>query len=294
MTTNTNASSSLSPETSIERSRHEANGIAIRYLGQVGFLLQHRGLTIVIDPYLTDSVDRLTEFKSDFWVRAYPPPVDPHTMKGIDLVLCTHDHMDHTDPETLAAIAAASPECRFAAPKQSVDVMIRAGIASDRVVVLNEGMPFPFRDVAIEPVAVAHEEYETDDEGNHRYLGYLLHWGGMTLFHAGDTVGTPRLAETLSRHSIDVGFLPVNGRDEARHQLGIIGNMDTAEAANFAADQGFKLVIPTHYDLYPNNGAALADFVTTWEQRPVSQRPKLKAFLPGEQIVYQNPTLIVK
>ena len=51
-------------------------GMTISYLGQVGFLFRHQGLTMAIDPFLSYSVDRLPG-SQDFWVRNYPPPVDP-------------------------------------------------------------------------------------------------------------------------------------------------------------------------------------------------------------------------
>jgi len=69
----------------IARSRHENGGIAIWYLGQVGFLFQHRGLTVAIDPYLSYSVDRLGGFSKNFWVRNYPPPVDAFASREAEI-----------------------------------------------------------------------------------------------------------------------------------------------------------------------------------------------------------------
>jgi len=271
----------------IAHSRHESGGVAIWYLGQVGFLLQHRGLTIAIDPYLSYSVDRLGDFPKNFWVRNYPPPVAPNQLHHVDLVLCTHDHLDHTDPETLRAIATASPACRFAGPRVSVEEMKRAGIAADRMTILNEGQTFPFRDMIVEPIAAAHEDYETDADGFHRFLSYLLRWDGMTFFHAGDTVATPQLSARLASEIIDVAFLPINGADDARRKVGVIGNMDASSAACFASGQQIELVVPTHYDLYPNNCADVAGLVSALEAAP-SPRPKLKIFQPGEKFVYSS------
>jgi len=280
-----NSSTGLSAATAIQRWRH-SDDLTITYLGQVGFLLQKNGLAIAIDPYLSDSVDRLEGCPRDFWVRNYPPPVDPRELTGIDLVLCTHEHLDHTDPETLCAISAASPHCRFAGPAVSIAAMRNAGIEAKRLMVLDEGTPLAFNEVVIEPLAAAHESYETDGEGHHKYLSYLIRWNGLTLFHAGDTVVTPQLRERLSHETVDVGFLPINGRSTERHEQGVVGNMNAEEAAIFSSALNFDLVIPTHYDLYPNNGAPLADFARAWESRPLDRRPKLKAFLPGEKIVY--------
>ena len=269
-------------------SKDESENVVIQYLGQVGFLLRHRGLAIAIDPFLSYSVDKLEGFSKDFWVRSYPPPIDPHQLHDVDLVLCTHDHLDHTDPETLRAIAAASPACLFAGPRISVEEMQRAGIAAERTICLNEGTSFPFHDVIIEPVAAAHEEYEIDADGFHRYLGYILKWAGLTFFHAGDTVATPQLSERIAREIIDVAFLPINGGSEERRKTGIVGNMDAMAAARFAREQKINLVVPTHYDLYTNNGADVADFVSALECLPGSvANPKI--FQPGEKLSCKTP-----
>lgn len=266
----------------------DAHGITINYLGQVGFLLEFGGTRIVVDPYLTDAVDRLPGEPQGLWVRSYPPPVLPGELKDIDLVLCTHDHLDHTEPETLRGIAAASPGCRFAGPKASVQQMLQGGIATERTMVLKEGLTYAQGGLVIEPIAVAHEEYGTEAEGFDCYLGYLLHWNGTTFFHAGDAVVTPRLSEALARHKIHVAFLPINGGDAKRRSLGIVGNMNAGEAIELAVRHRMGLLVPTHYDLYPNNGAPLAGFAASWETHPISDRPKFKAFLPGEKMVYEG------
>jgi L-ascorbate 6-phosphate lactonase len=237
----------------------------------------------MIDPYLSYAIDRLSS--DGFWTRHYPPPVRPEELTGIDLVLCTHDHLDHTEPETLRGIAAASPGSHFAGPRASVDRICAEGISPDRTTILREGRSFQFRDVTIEPISVAHEAHETDAGGFDLFLGYLLHWNGLNIFHAGDTVVTPRLSASLANQRVDVAFLPINGRNDERRQKGIVGNMNAAEAVPFAAGQKFGLVVPVHYDLYAHNGASLTEFVSAWEDTPILDRPGFKAFYPGERIV---------
>ncbi len=265
--------------------------VSIRYLGQVGFLFNLDGLTVAIDPYLTDAVDRIPGLPPAMMVRNYPPPVTPSGLSYLDLVLCTHDHMDHMDMETLTGIAKVAPQCRFAGPKFVVRELERAGFPKEQLTVLNEGTSFKFHDLVVEPVAAAHEDYETDAEGFHRYLGYLLHWHGLTLFHSGDTIATPRLFDTLRTHAIDVGFLPINGRDAHRRRFDIVGNMESREAIQLAswlaAGRGFGLLVPTHHDLYPLNGASVADFAAAWETAP-EPKPGFKVFRPGEEIVWRK------
>src|SRR5688572_33021309 len=110
----------------------------IQYLGQVGFRLSDGATTVVIDPYLSSSVDALPEFPAGYWQRNYPPPVQARDLANVDLVLCTHDHLDHTDPATLLEIARAAPHCVFAGPRPSVAVMLAAGLPAARTRVLND------------------------------------------------------------------------------------------------------------------------------------------------------------
>ena len=266
--------------------------VSVRYIGQVGFLLNFGGLNVAIDPFLTDSLNGLPGFPPGMWVRNYPPPVALSALSHLDLVLCTHDHMDHADPETLAGIAKAAPRCHFAGPRLTVREMERMGLPKGQLTVLNEGTPFKFRDLTVEPVAAAHEDYVADEKGFHRYLGYLLHWQGLTLFHAGDTIVTSRLFNALKSHAIDIGFLPINGRDAHRNRFEIVGNMGSGEAVQFASwlagGKGFNLLVPTHYDLYPQNGASVADFVEAWDTAS-EPKPGFKVFRPGEEIVYRKP-----
>jgi L-ascorbate metabolism protein UlaG (beta-lactamase superfamily) len=72
--------------------------LTIQYLGQEGFRFSDGVTQLLIDPYLSDSVDRLDGFPPGFWTRNYPPPVKPAALREIDLVLCSHDHLDHADP----------------------------------------------------------------------------------------------------------------------------------------------------------------------------------------------------
>jgi L-ascorbate 6-phosphate lactonase len=268
----------------LDRSRGLTEAVAITYLGQVGFIFQHRGVGIVIDPYLTYSVDEIADAPPGLWRRNYPPPIAPEQLRQADLVLCTHDHLDHTDPATLNGIASASPEAVFAGPRSAIEVMIGAGIPARRTRLLEAGVPFRFGDAVIEPVAAAHEDYELDAEGHYAHLSYIIRWAGSTFFHAGDTTAQEQLSSDLDPRRIDIGFLPINGRDAERHRQGILGNMNGAEAAAFAARHSFGLVVPTHFDLYSGNGASLADFVR--ELEALDPAPRFKAFRPGEQMLH--------
>lgn len=81
---------------------------AVIYLGQAGFLLSHGGMTVLVDPYLSYSVDKAVEKGDGMWTRRYAPPYTPEELSFADYVFLSHDHLDHADPETVFALSACS------------------------------------------------------------------------------------------------------------------------------------------------------------------------------------------
>ena len=66
------------------------------WLGQAGLLFENEKVKIMIDPYLSDSCGKVNP-KSKRRV-----PVDEEMLKiNPDIIICTHNHLDHLDPETL-------------------------------------------------------------------------------------------------------------------------------------------------------------------------------------------------
>jgi L-ascorbate metabolism protein UlaG (beta-lactamase superfamily) len=258
---------------------------AIQYIGQVGVIMSRNGFKLAVDPYLTDSVDRLPDPPKGFWTRSYAPPVDARELDDLDLVLITHEHLDHLDPETLLLIAEASPSCRFAGPAVCAGMLREIGIAGERVDSLRYGEAFACGGgLTVHPIPAWHESRIVDDAGRDRFLGYMLEWGGITIYHAGDTLVEEELIAILRNYAIDVGMLPINGRDVFRHRLGIDGNMNAREAAALAADVGMGIVVPLHFDLYPNNSEGITGFVGELFERHPGQRYHI--FQPGEIWVY--------
>ena len=85
----------------------------IEHLGQTGLRIDLEDLTVLVDPYLSHSVEELDA--SDL-VRKMPIPYQPNELTEVDWVIITHEHMDHCDPRTLPVLAQASPRARFIGP----------------------------------------------------------------------------------------------------------------------------------------------------------------------------------
>lgn len=259
------------------------DAIAIWYLGQESMLLKKGSTTVLVDPYLTDYVDRLEGSEKGFWVRKYPSPVKPELMDFVDYVLCTHDHGDHMDPDTLRGIASAGSKTRFVVPQPSLALLLSLGINGDRAFGAQAGSSIRLGELQIVPVAAAHDEFHRDSEGNYMELSYIIKWGGITLLHGGDMSVYPGLPELLKSFDIDVAMLPINGGDWLRDGQGIVGNTGFREAADLGAAAGADIIIPMHFDLYAVNEENPAFFVDYIYRRYPGQ--KYHIFQPGERLV---------
>ena len=249
--------------------------VAFWGLGQVGIAIKGPAGVLYVDPYLTDS-----DGAGGKLPRTFPPPLAPDEIANADAVLLTHDHVDHTDPETVLPLAEASPDARFVASFTAYDTLTDAGLDAGRLIVPEVGKALSVAGATITAIPSAHTGLERDPERGYPYLGYVIEWGGVTVYHAGDTVIYDGLIETLSDWRIDVAFVPINGRDYFRTKNGIVGNTDFREAAELAETLDIGVFVPTHYDLLAANAADPGHFVSYLYG--LSPMRRHKVLRPGE------------
>jgi L-ascorbate metabolism protein UlaG (beta-lactamase superfamily) len=248
-------------------------------LGQVGVAIKGPTGVLYVDPYLTDS-----DGEGGSLPRTFPPPLAPAEVTNASAVLLTHVHIDHSDPHTVLPLSEASPDARFVAPFTSNDTLVEAGLDEKRILVPEIGEPVEIAGSRITAVPSSHMELERDPKRGYPYLGYVIEWNGMTVYHAGDTVVYDGLIETLSAWDIDVAFVPINGRDYFRTGRGIVGNTDFRETAELTETLDFGLIVPTHYDLIEGNTVDPGHFVShLYGLNPM--RPQ-KLLRPGELLYF--------
>jgi L-ascorbate metabolism protein UlaG (beta-lactamase superfamily) len=128
---------------------------------------------------------------------------------------------------------------------------------------LDDGASLTLGDIEIHGIASAHNTVERDQAGHCRFLGYVIRWGPMTIYHSGDTMLHDQLIPSLRRFEIDLALLPINGHKPERQ---VAGNLDGPQAARLAHDIRARCVIPCHYDMFEFNTASPAEFIAECER----------------------------
>lgn len=232
------------------------------WLGQSGYLLHWNGRSILLDPYLSDSLTRKYSATDKPHVRMTERVVAPERLEGIDLISSSHSHTDHLDPETLKPLFRVNPGAWMIGPAANRPMLReRTGLPDDRILGLDPSLPtpsFPFEGVRFHPVPAAHETLERTPEGLLACLGYVIEAGPYRIYHSGDTVRFDGMIEWLTPYSVDLALLPINGRAPERR---VAGNLRGREAAQLAREIGAGWVIPCHYDLFEFNTATPDEFV---------------------------------
>src|SRR4029453_13800003 len=79
--------------------------VGLTWIGQAGFLVSTPATRLAIAPFLSDHPDR-----------RYPSPVGPGDLAGTELVLATHQHLDHLDAPAVAALLELDARARGGVP----------------------------------------------------------------------------------------------------------------------------------------------------------------------------------
>ncbi|MBP6506206.1 MAG: MBL fold metallo-hydrolase [Opitutaceae bacterium] len=218
--------------TQIALARPAAGSVAAWWLGGSGFIFKTpAGRQIWIDPYLSDIVQTMFGLG-----RAFPPPLTPAEAEP-DIVISTHWHEDHLDPEAIPAIARHRPTAKFIMSPGAMSHAIPLGVPKEQITPLVPGGTLDLDGVKLTAIVARHEAgvpgWEVPDA-----FGVILDFGGVRVFHTGDTDYDARIHRAVGATPLALATLCINGS---------VGNMNAHEAALLAWHLNARTVIPHHH-----------------------------------------------
>ena len=242
----------------LEQVKDEEN-FYLWWLGQSGYLLQYKGIRMLIDPYLSDSLTKKYAQTDKPHVRISELVIHPEDLPKIDFITSSHNHTDHLDAETIIPIIKKNPSCKIIIPEANRQfVCSRLNIDTQVPVGLDAGENYTSTHFTISAIPAAHNTIEKDEEGRCKFLGYMIKFGSWCIYHSGDTLWYEGIDDALKLHQPNIAILPINGNDPARK---VAGNLNAEEAVALAKNNMIPLVIPCHYDLFEFNTVNVNGFI---------------------------------
>lgn len=200
--------------------------IKITWLGQAGLLLDISGKRIIIDPYLSDSVEKINPNNKR------RKAVEERFLQIVpDVIVCTHNHLDHTDPDTLKYFLGSSKSIFVLAPQAAWEEVRKFG-GNHNYIRFNRHTEFTIDNIRFSAVKAEHSDIHP--------IGTIIQAEGKTIYITGDTLYNTEIFDDIPS-DVDVVFLPVNG---------VGNNMNMKDAKRFCDRIRPKLAIPVHCGLF--------------------------------------------
>ena len=203
----------------------------ITFLGQAGLLFELDGVRVMVDPYLSNSVEKV-EPKN---YRRLPIDESYFDIKP-DILILTHNHLDHTDPETLKKLFSRHNGICVLASGNAWQTARKFG-GDNNYIMFNRGTVWTEKGIKFEAVYAEH----SDDKA----VGVIISYGGRKYYITGDTLYNKKVIKDINI-PIDVVFLPING---------VGNNMNMTDAAHFAEEIKAKTAVPIHFGMFDSLNA---------------------------------------
>ena len=200
----------------------------ITWLGQAGLLFEKDNFKIMIDPYLSDSCRKVNP-------KSYRRVEVLDTLFEIkpDVMIFTHNHLDHYDPETVSRFITEETEIVVLCPSSVWNEVRKIG-GGNNYVQFNRHTSWTECGVQFTAVKAEH----SDDYA----IGVIIDDGGNKYYVTGDTLYNEEIFKDIPE-DIHTVFLPVNG---------VGNNMNMADAEKFCERIHPQYAVPIHCGMFDN------------------------------------------
>ncbi len=228
----------------------------IKWLGHAACqITSNEGKVILIDPWITGNPSC---------------PIKKEDILKADLILVTHDHLDHIGTDIPALVEATG--ATVLVQPELVRVLVEAGVNKNNIVNYGSGMNIGGQ-VAVHDIKVSMTQ-AMHSSAVGTPVGFMITLeDGTNIYHAGDT-GIFASMELLGEmYKIDLAFLPI----------GSVFVMNPVQAAYSLRLLKPSKVVPIHYRTFPILVQDPEEFISLAHEK--APDVKVLALKAGEQIV---------
>lgn len=198
----------------------------ITWLGQAGLLFIKNDFKIMIDPYFSDSVKKINP--KNF--RRTKPDESFFGIKP-DVMIFTHNHLDHYDPETVKMFISADTHVLVLAPDSVWNEVRKIG-GDNNYVRFNRHTTWTECGIKFTAVKAEHSDVTP--------IGVIIDDGEKKYYVTGDTLYNDEIFNDIPS-DIYALFLPVNGAGN---------NMNMTDAKRFCERINPEFAVPVHCGMF--------------------------------------------
>jgi L-ascorbate metabolism protein UlaG (beta-lactamase superfamily) len=206
----------------------------VTWITQAGLVFESGEMTVMVDPYLSDSVAETLDpsKRRRMGVDERVFDIEP------DVIIITHEHLDHLDPDTLKRFLGEGRRPVTVLAPYNAYMKLRAFGGPHNYVLLSPHSVWSEGGLTFYAVSAEHSDRCA--------AGYIIDDGVETFYISGDTLYNYDVIDDvieLCEDGVDYAFLPING---------VGNNMNIRDAADFACEVGARVAVPIHYGLFDN------------------------------------------
>lgn len=206
-------------------SKNINDGIILWSLSGPSFALRTPESLVYIDPYFGGN-------PAPEQYRTTAVPINPEEIRITNVVLSTHEHLDHCHNETLLPIQENTSSL-FIGPSSSIKMMKGWGMDEKRIRELKSKDRLKIKDLNI----LALPAYDPNEP---HAITFLVSVQGINIFFGGDTSLNQEMESIGNKYEIDIAVL----------SYGRTWYMSASEMIEFAGALRPKLLLPMHWELW--------------------------------------------
>ena len=210
----------------------------IIWLGQAGLLFDNGETKIMIDPYLSNSVEKVEP--NNF--RRVPVNEEFLNIEP-DFMIFTHDHLDHYDPETASVFLGADRKPMTVLCPFSVWQKARSHGKNHNYVLFDRHSEWTDKGIRFRAIRAVHSDAYA--------IGVIIEdlTENKAYYITGDTLYNEDIFSDLPEN-IDIVFLPING---------VGNNMNETDAVRFFRACGARWAVPYHICMFDGKTTDIFD-----------------------------------
>lgn len=213
----------------------------ITWFGHSSYLIQINGLNILVDPVFSGYASPMP-----FTVKAFPGSNDYTIadMPPIDVLIVTHNHYDHLDKKTIAALLP-STKAVYTALGVGKDLMACGSHAEGKITEMDWWDTIHLSDeLSLTATPARHFSGRGLKRGGSLWNSFVFHLYGYTLFLGGDSGYGDHFREIGKIYGpFDLAMLECGQYDDAWPYI----HMAPEEVVQAAMDLDAKVLMPVHW-----------------------------------------------